>query len=206
MFNNENFVKICNMNCTLEELEKFNMDIDNIEYDYDNSFQKYYDVNLILSAVEKYQNGVISDRFLAYWANAYNWIIMASEWKNENTFAFKQYIQSEISEMLDSLSFFDEIEKEYYNLKSFKRDFIFLDDVYNHLDDYDVYFRPLTGEYFYDHDVNIVAVNRKTKKFIKFNYAVLKHEDSNINAEELDIHKMTKMVKELKSQGYVEYK
>ena len=90
MVNMDLLKKICTMECSFEELEKFNIEIDNIEYDTVNSFFKYYDLNLIISAIEKYKNGGVGALNLSYWANAYNWIIMASNWKNEYKYYFNQ--------------------------------------------------------------------------------------------------------------------
>ena len=48
MFDRAMFEKICGVACTLEELKCFNSKIDEKEFDIDNSFEKYYSLDVIL--------------------------------------------------------------------------------------------------------------------------------------------------------------
>ncbi|MDE5910950.1 MAG: hypothetical protein K2H24_01310, partial [Clostridia bacterium] len=75
MYNKILFEKICNVECSFEELKQFNGKIDEQEYDLDNPFEKYYNVDRIVLAIEKYKRKDMEYRCLACWANAYNWII-----------------------------------------------------------------------------------------------------------------------------------
>ena len=76
MYNKELYKKIVYANCSFEELEAFVVDIDKKEFDIDNAFEKYYDLEKILFAISRYENNEINDKYLAYWMTAYNWIIM----------------------------------------------------------------------------------------------------------------------------------
>ena len=51
MYDKDLYNKIINASCSFEELEKFVIKIDKKEFDLDNAFEKYYDVERILYAI-----------------------------------------------------------------------------------------------------------------------------------------------------------
>ena len=121
MYDKELFGKIISVSCTFEELEAFVINIDKKEFDLENAFEKYYDAERILYAIRRYEKKEISDKYLAHWMNAYNWIIMAGfRTQQENKeIVFKDWLVWEISDWLDSLSFFDDSE-DYITLEDYK--------------------------------------------------------------------------------------
>ena len=197
--------KICAMECSFEELEKFNIEIDNIEFDNIDSFSKYYDLSLIISAIEKYKNGGVNDLYLSHWANTYNWIIMASNWNNKSNFEFKTLIQNQISYILDSLSFFNEREKDFYDLDSYIDSFKFYDSILNDSSDYKVYFREYGGKFHNKNEVYVVAVNDIKMNYIKFSREYLR-ESGSLLATKLTIQEIAKLVKDLNAKNYKELK
>ena len=56
MYNKDLYNKIINASCSFEELEFFVSDIDKKEFDLANAFEKYYDVEKILYAINRYEN------------------------------------------------------------------------------------------------------------------------------------------------------
>lgn len=56
MYDKDLYNKIINASCSFEELEKFVIKIDKKEFDLDNAFEKYYDVERILYAIRRYEN------------------------------------------------------------------------------------------------------------------------------------------------------
>ena len=112
MFDQELFEKICKVSCTCEELKEFSCDINETEFDLDNPFTKYYSLDSILQCINLYEKGVVSADFVAYWANAYNWIVMGGFETNVNnekeiSVSLETVLIWAISDWLDSLSFFD---------------------------------------------------------------------------------------------------
>lgn len=192
------------MECSFEELEKFNIEIENIEYDCIDSFSKYYNLDLIINVIVKYKNGDIDDLYLSYWANAYNWIIMASSWNNKPNFKFKTLIQNKISYTLDSLSFFNAREKEYFNLDFYIDSFKFYDSILHDSNYYKVYFRKY-GKFHSKNEVYIVAVNDDKMNYIKFNREYFCEKD-NESAIKLTIQELARLVKDLKTKNYKELK
>ena len=127
MYNKEVFDKIINATCSFDELEAFLTDINKKEFDLDNSFEKYYNVERILYVIRRYENKEIDDEYLSCWMNAYNWIIMAG-FKIESVndeFSFKDWLMWEISNWLDGLTFFDD-SADAFNVEDYKNSFIIL--------------------------------------------------------------------------------
>lgn len=106
MFDKELFNKICTVTCSFEELANFVTNIDEKEFDLDDAFEKYYSLERILCAIKKYKSKQISDKFLAYWANAYDWILMSgfkvSYYKEKNN----RYIALNLINQNDKLEFY----------------------------------------------------------------------------------------------------
>ena len=126
MFDKTMYEKIFTVTCTLEELENFVSCKTKKEFDLDNAFQKYYSLERIFSAIEKYKAKEISDHYLANWASAYNWIISAGlDFQSKTNHKIKEIIAFEISDWLDSLSFFDEDEEVCDGLQDQREDPVF---------------------------------------------------------------------------------
>ena len=204
MYNKELFDKIINATCTFEELDAFVIDIDKKEFDLDKAFEKYYNVERILYAIRRYENKQIDDRYLSYWMNAYNWIIMAGfkiEVENKEI-SFQDWVVWEISDWLDSLSFFDD-SYDWFNLEDYKNSFIILDKIYKNLNDWECVFAHTNEWGDNEDDVVLLISNHKTKEYVKI-YSRLdyKNEKVNITMVKLDELK-SKILNRLNS--YISY-
>ncbi len=129
-----------------DKLSSLCSSITDLKLDNNNSFERYYNVNLILSAIEKYENHEISDHYFANWCMFYNWILMASSWEDKQIVCkniqdeFRNiFIVEEISNLLDSLSFFEEGDKKYFNLKKYKNWFKYYDKYYQEANDLEIF-------------------------------------------------------------------
>ena len=85
MYKKELLKKICDISCSSNELDEFVSQINKNEYDSDNPFEKYYDVDRLIVAIDKYNSKEIDAKFLAHWMNAYNWIVMGGFKRMEDT-------------------------------------------------------------------------------------------------------------------------
>ena len=167
MFDEKMFEKICTVTCTFEELKDFAGGMDKKEFDLDNAFEKYYSLNIILYAIQQYKDKKITDRFLAHWACAYNWIIIAGfDFEIETNHKKREIIAFEISDWLDSLSFFDETE-ELFDIEKYINVFSSLDKIYRDLSDWEVEYAPTNDFCDENGDVWLLFVNRKTGEFLK---------------------------------------
>lgn len=157
-----------NCECSFDELAEFSVNMSvKKDFDFNDSFNKYYNLDKILMAIEKYLNKTINAEYLAYWANVYNWILMASYFFNDNySNSFKQLLRNSISWELDALSFFDsENEKQAKkNLKKFIVDFKILDYLYNKINNLMIYYASYKDE-FDQTIIKVLFVDEKTNVF-----------------------------------------
>ena len=200
MFNKSLFDRICNVTCSFDELQDFVADINKKEFDLDNAFKKYYDVNKILLAIEKYQSQEIDAKYLAYWMNAYNWIIMGGfdqgQW--EEGLTLKEFLIWTIVDWIDGLSFFD--IGFHHDLEKYKTVFKVLDSVLQDLDDCTAVFT----ENSYDDNTIVLITNDNAKYFIKV-YGDL-DDDGLLDCEKVEFDDLTNKVEELRQLGYQELK
>ena len=168
MYNKNLYNKIINCECSFDELAEFSVNMSvKKEFDFNNSFNKYYNLDKILMAIEKYLNKTINAEYLTYWANVYNWILMASYFFNDNySNSFKQLLRNSISWELDALSFFDsENEKQdKKNLKKFIVDFKILDYLYNKINNLMIYYASYKDE-FDQTIIKVLFVDEKNNVF-----------------------------------------
>lgn len=168
MYNKNLYNKMINCECSFDELAEFSVNMSvKKEFDFNNSFNKYYNLDKILMAIEKYLNKTINAEYLTYWANVYNWILMASYFFNDNySNSFKQLLRNSISWELDALSFFDsENEKQdKKNLKKFIVDFKILDYLYNKINNLMIYYASYIDE-FDQTIIKVLFVDEKNNVF-----------------------------------------
>lgn len=70
MFDKLIYEKIFNAIIFLKQLEKFTTKMSKKDFDTDNSFYKYYNLDLIENVVNKYNNKEITDKYLSHWCLA----------------------------------------------------------------------------------------------------------------------------------------
>lgn len=206
MYDKELYGKIIGASCTMEELKTFGTNLDKKEFDVENAFEKYYDLQKILYAIKRYEDKEISDKYLAYWMNAYNWIIMAgfkAERENDGI-TFQEWIVWEISDWLDSLSFFDDSD-DCYNLDDYKNSFTTMDKIYKTIDDWKRVFAHTDEWGDNEDDVLFLVYNEKTKEFVKM-YAELDYLNEEVDIERIELDELIKQVKQLKEEGFQELK
>jgi len=144
MYDKELIDKICNLTCKPEEID---IDQTSIKYDSVDSFNKYYNVNTIINAIDKYINKEWNDKTLANWCCLYDWIIEGGckISANKNLNELEYFIKELISWDLDGLSFFDEeyLEDDFMFDKDY---FINLDYILKNNNDWKGIYAPI-GEY-----------------------------------------------------------
>ena len=207
MFNQELFNKICKVSCGEEELRAFVHTINRQEFDLENAFEKYYSIACILSAIRKYKEREINDEFLAYWANAYNWILMSgfkiSSYSSKGNRTTKEVIIDEISEWLDSLSFFDD-EEDFYDINEYVDVFTTLDEIYQNEEELRTVYETTNEFCEEDGDAWIAFINDNKRR-----YLVIHHEGCGRyrvnNQETLKEGEMVGVIKSLKESGYQKF-
>jgi len=139
------------------------------EFDADNAFEKYYDVQIIEKAIEKYQSGEVNADYLATWANVYNWILCGGFLKDDGFDKEIYFVQNQISECLDSLSFFeDDEEYDFYNLDVYRQEFLFWDRVYKNFDGYRICMTHGEGSICDVDEIFLLFINDMDKSFVQY--------------------------------------
>ena len=199
MFDQQLFSRICACDCSFEELARFVKDIDKKEFDVDCPFEKYYSLDSILKAIEKNKKGTINGKYLAYWMNVFNWIIMGGfKIEDDNPINLKVFLIWQICDWLDSLSFFDWGGE--YDLEKYKETFKTLDEIYQHCADCDAVF----AQYGYnDDDVVVLVTNTQSSYFVKV-YGELDFVKDNVVIKQVDIDYIKNQTEHLSQIGYIE--
>lgn len=206
MYNKELIDKICNLTCTFDEI---NIPQDSIKYDTIEPFKKYYSIDIILKAIEKYENKEWSDHHFAHWCCLYDWIICGGFKDNiieDKNNTIREFIKSTISWDLDGLSFFDEKsyfdEDDEYGVDGWKIQFKNLDYILNKVGNLYVFYGPV-----YEYDLDnaaqyVVLVNDLDKTFIIIysDFFENGYEEDKIKYVDKKTHK--KMVEDLLNNGY----
>lgn len=126
MYDKDLIERVCNLTCSKEDVCRNQI---TINYDTEYPFKKYYDVNIIIGAINKYISKEWDDQTLARWCCIYDWILCGGFSKDlkEELNPLEEYLFEDLSWTLDGLSFFDaeyyfeESEDEIYEIiKGFK--------------------------------------------------------------------------------------
>ena len=209
MFDKALFEKICHVTCTWDELKRFNSKIDEKEFDVDNCFEKYYSLDPILKCIDLYKNKRITDKHLAYWCNAYNWIIMGgfkgkANDENEKTVDIATILIWDISDWLDSLSFFD---PEYYDLDEYIGNFRVLDSICKNLKKWEVFY-SFSADIYDDgesvNDINVLFVNKTKNIYYTLASDGCDFEENVLDEELNEVPDIETLISDLKSKGYKE--
>ena len=211
MFDKELFEKICNVNCTLDELTRFNTKINEKEFDVDNCFEKYYSLDPILKCIDLYKNKRITDKYLAYWCNAYNWIMMGGfkserSDENEKNIDVATILIWDISDWLDSLSFFDD-DYDGYDLDKYISAFRILDSIYKNRNKWEAFYSFGTDTYDDGEPVNDISVLFVSKtKAVYYTLASdgCDFKECVLNEELTEVLSIETTINDLKSKGYKE--
>ena len=199
--------KICNADCSYDELYDFCERKGNIDVKCANSFQFYYDLSYILNVFNKFNSKKINARFIAYWSNAYRKILLSRypvKVHKEGKISLKYYIQSQIIELLDNLSYFDlgkhNKEDELYD---YENDFTFYDTLLNWLNEANIYYYIADES---SHKVNslFLFINNNEKKFARLVWRDYAYKSSAQNEKEINKQEYTEMIEELNKTKFFE--
>ncbi len=216
MFDTAMFDKICSVKCSEGELKNFVRGLNRREFDMDNAFDKYYRVETVIKCIELYKSGEISDRIFAYWACAYNWIVMEGfkgkdNDENEKDVSLKTVIRWEISDWLDSLSFCDSYDKSEFllDIDDYAYALRMMDSLYKNADDLRAfysytYMKYDDGEDF--GDIYILLINDKSREFIIFENDFCDFRKCTLHATLCEEEILNQTMRDLGNAGYKEIK
>ena len=208
MYDKELIERICNLTCSKEDL--WENQTTSINYDSEYPFRKYYDVNIIIKAINKYISKEWDDQTLAGWCCIYNWILCGgfSNDVKEDLNPLEQYLFNDLSWELDGLSFFDEEtyfeeskDEIYEIIESFKN----WDHIWQTRDSWKGVYAPIGVFDLTNGDQYVLLVNETLKEYmILFSEGHLsnnyKHQNDYLRYTSRN--KFVKLEKYLKNNGY----
>lgn len=107
MYDKDLIDRLCNLTCNEEDVVRNQT---TVKYDNIEPFKKYYSVDTLVGAIEKYINKEWDDIMLSHWACIYCWILNGGfrDDIKENLNSFEEFLANVLTWNLDGLSFFDE--------------------------------------------------------------------------------------------------
>lgn len=190
------------VDCRCSELLEFSCNLSNEELDRDNSVEKYYSLETILLAIKRYKDKEITRKYLAHWANAYNWIISASDLDETGYTWIEKHIMYKIFYALDGLSFINTCWCKRKNIYAEKKYFKTLDKIFKNIKDWKFMYRYKGKTYCREDEILVFGYNEKARKYWKF------RTDVNLKKDTIDMDTITEkgyiktLEKDLKSKGY----
>ena len=203
MYKNQVYKSI--LDCSIDDnlLENFCKNISSQDFDKENSFEKYYSLEIIKLATNKVKDDERDALWLANWANAYSYILMASTWDGQSSDnQAKDYVINKISEALNSLSFFESGDDEkYYSILSYLKRFENLDNLYKMINEINTFYSlEKNNDYF---EADILFVNTKQKLYYKIKSFDLL-DTQNDDATLLSLDELNQKISQLQLDGYKE--
>ena len=200
MYYNDFYKRILDLSCTDEDLKG---KIDDIQYDVDNAFDKYYDISIICKAIDKFLDYQWLDSTFSSWAYHYMYIILQDSLNEKTDNTLKEVIQDYITDLLDSLTFFsyDYFNKENnpQDLKEYKELFINLDIVYNSLSSWTGYCTKCNE---HSDNYSLLLVNHTTQQYIILSFCFDEDNCKDENVKNVDIKEHLNILIDLQKQGY----
>ncbi len=168
MYDKDLIERVCNLTCSKEDVCR---DQTTINYDCEYPFRKYYDVNIIIGAINKYISKEWDIQTLASWFCKYDWILCGgfSNKLKEDLNPLEQYLCDDLSWTLDGLSFcdcenyFEEPEKEIFALIE---DFKNWDHIWQTRDSWKGVYAPIDEYNIINGDQYVLLINDKLKEYM----------------------------------------
>ena len=168
LFDKELIQRVCAL-CVNES--DFDKDLEEIKYDTDSPFRKYYSFETLKGAIEKFISGEWSDRKLAHWACLYAWILTGGtdyEKVTDNLNSFERFFRDFVVWDLDGLSFFieEDFKGETLNMREWIRLFGDYDHIWKTRYEWRVFYAMVGPNAKENEDQFAILLNKKRKEYM----------------------------------------
>lgn len=207
MYDKEIIEKVCNLIYSKDDVCR---KVTTIKYDYLYPFKKYYDVNIIVGAINKYLSKEWDDETLASWCCDYLWILCGGFYDDlkEDLNLFEDFLKEVISWSLDGLAFFREdnnfLEDIINDLLSIIEQHKNWDYLWQTRDEWKAVYAPVGQNDEINGDQYVVTINEKRKEYMIIFSEHLKngYQYQNAYFKYTTRNKFIKIVEKLKNDGY----
>ena len=208
----EIFKKLCDVDCTLEEIVEFS---DNRGRNTPDYFKEYYNLESILKCLNLYYSGKISSKYLSEWAFAYSMILNGHQSFRVYSMPEEKYSLKKLLEILilAILGYIDEYDFETKwgetekSLRRYEKILTALDKAYTNIDDWSAFYRHET--YINESDeeeeieeIILLCVNHKTKEFFTAKDAENYYEEDEVALIRLIPDSFEDKINKLANSGY----
>lgn len=194
--------RVCDLTCTKEDVVR---DQTTIQYDTEYPFKKYYHVETIIGALNKYISHEWDDQTLAHWACIYNWIINGGfdDHLKEDMNSVEEFLKEVLTWDLDGLSFFsDDFLEEGEDVSSWFKQYRDLDYVWQTRKNWKGVYIRNESDIEYSCYNYAVLINDTTKEYmiIYFDYFDWEFEDEDF--KHVSDEEFSSLIDELKEKQY----
>lgn len=165
MYDKELIEKLYDLTCDSKDVD---INQEDIKYDIEHPFAKYYSIEVIENAVAKYVNHEWTSFVLDRWATLYCWVLSGGFDDNliEELNPLQALIKEHITDLLDVLSSFDEEKVQIKELLGLVEQFKNLDIIYKTSNDWRGYAAVIGMFGLLNGDKYIVLINDSRKEYL----------------------------------------
>lgn len=197
--------KICNLTCSKEDID---ISTDDITYDTERPFKKYYNADTVIGAFNKYLCKAWDDRTFAIWCYLYNYIICGGFGCNANDDLnpLEKLLMYIISYDLDGLSFFDEFD--YHKIcgadvfRKWSEEYKNWDHILNTIDDWKGICAQIGPDAEFNQSQFVVVFNKQLKENMIIYADLCDATDDNEIFRRVTEEEFDKAIEELRADGY----
>lgn len=203
MYDKELINKVCKLTFSKEELYRNQT---TINYDIEYPFKKYYDMNVIIGAINKYLSKEWDDVTLAHWCCIYNWILRGGFHNDlkEDLNPLEEFLKDVISWDLDGLSFFNEDDYLEEDISKWIENYRNFDHVWQTRNEWSGVYSPIGINDKINGDQYVLLINEKRKEYIIIFSSHLSNNYKNQNEylKYTSKNKFIKLIEKLKEEKY----
>ncbi len=168
MINKEYIKRICDLTCSKSDVE---IPLKDIEYDLDNPFKKYYDVDIIISAIKKYVAKEWNAKMLSYWGTTYNAILTGgfNDEVNNDLTSLEKFLVKYLSMDLDVLLLIDHKQSKQdiqEQIMDITQHFYIFDHILETIDEWQGFYAIINDYELFSLNQYEVLINNVQKEFI----------------------------------------
>lgn len=195
--------RICNLTCTKEDVDTRT---DEIDYDTNHPFKKYYNADIIVGAFNKYLSREWSGQFFANWCILYSYIFCGGPCgTNDYLNSLEKLLTDVISYDLDGLSFLDDEDLSEVGTDvvcAWREEHKNWGHILNTIDDWQGICAPVGPDAEYNHSLFVILLNKKLKEYMIIYAESCDATDDKESFRHITEEDFDNIIEELKADGY----
>lgn len=204
MYDEKMIERICNVECTEDEISNYYFKKKKATFCPKGGFDKYYDLNKILLAIEKFQSQQVDEFYMSAWADVYHRIIEdGARWNCcGDDVTLEIYLKRRIVGSLVALwDYFDVYGwRDPSHVELYKNEFVFLDKLLRDVSDCDISYAISNLDRY---NPQILIVNNKERYCFDEEYPFPYDKGEILPFKKIKTGCFRKTIRQLRNKGYV---